>query len=133
MSEESALIADVVFTIDGRNFDDFAGFVREFNRVFCSPFNVVWEGNLDAFNDYLSWPEEKYTLVWKHSGLSRQRLGYSEMVRWLAERVQHCHPANVTQMQAELEAAKRNEGPTVFDWLVEIIGENHEFCELQLA
>jgi hypothetical protein len=39
----------------------------------------------------------------------------------------------VPYFKKELDNAKRNEGPTVFDWLVEIIsGEGHEDIELRL-
>ena len=121
-----------VLTIDGNNVYDFASFIQEFNRTF-SQFDVEWSGNLDAFNDYLVWPDGEYILVWERSELSRQRLGFDEMVKWLGERVQHCHPANVPQMRERLEAAKRAEGQTMFDLLVEIIRGNKNYVELRLA
>src|SRR5436853_75061 len=101
-------MTDHIVTIEGRNVSNFKDFVQEFNRVFCSQFNSVWHGNLDAFNDYLSWPEKKYTLVWKDSDLSRQRLNYHEMASWLEERIQNCHPSNVPEFQLRLEEARHN-------------------------
>jgi hypothetical protein len=40
------------FEIDADNFADFAGFIREFNRVFVSQVGGQWNGNLDAFNGF---------------------------------------------------------------------------------
>jgi RNAse (barnase) inhibitor barstar len=121
-----------IVTIEGNNVSNFKDFVQEFNRVFCSQFNSVWHGNLDAFNDFLSWPEKKYTLVWKDSDLSRQRLGYDKMANWLEECIQNCHPSNVPELQLRLEGARCNVGQRMFDWLVEIIRDNQEFVELRL-
>ena len=120
-----------VLTIDGSKVGDFACFIQEFNRIYAR-FDVLWNGNLDAFNDYLAWPDEKYVLVWKDSDLSRARLGYGEMIKWLEERVQHCHPSNASHMQERLEAAKLEKGQTMFDLLVEIIQDNSDYVHLRL-
>jgi hypothetical protein len=45
-------------------------------------------------------------------------------VRQLEKRLTQCHPDNREIVQADLERARRGEGPTVFDWLVEIIRDN---------
>lgn len=37
----------------------FSEFVEAFNVGFCREIGGEWSGNLDAFNDYLSWPEEE--------------------------------------------------------------------------
>ena len=63
------------YVIDGKNFQDFSGFVEEFNRVFISQFDSLWGGNLDAFNDYLSWPDSNYRIEWTNAKLSRECLG----------------------------------------------------------
>jgi hypothetical protein len=54
--------------------------------------------------------------------------------------LQHCHPANRSKVVDDLERAKRGEGATVFDWLVEIIhdhtaggSEGEDGVELMLA
>lgn len=39
--------------------------VATFNRDFLHHFKVEWNGNLDAFNDYLFWPEHPYRLIVK--------------------------------------------------------------------
>jgi hypothetical protein len=66
-------------------------------------------------------PEDGFKLIWKNSTVSRQRLGYQETVRHLELRLARCHPSNRDYVAKDLEAATRKEGPTVFDWLVEII------------
>jgi hypothetical protein len=60
------------YVIDAANFDTFAGFVEECNRVFIRPFGGEWHGKLDAFNDYLWWGEGDYVIVWKGAEKSRQ-------------------------------------------------------------
>jgi hypothetical protein len=54
------------------------------------------------------------------------------MAKWLEERVRSCHPLNVPEMQRRLEAARRGEGETMFDLLVEIIRDNSEYVTLRL-
>lgn len=124
-------MSQLLLTIDGSRVHDFASFIGEFNRVY-SRFEVLWDGNPDAFNDYLVWPDEQYTLVWKYSGPSRESLGYGEMVKWLEERVQNCHPLSVPHMRERLEAAVRGEGQTMFDLLVEIIQAQGDYVRLRL-
>lgn len=121
----------LVLTIDGRDVDDFAGFIRAFNHSF-SRFDVLWDGNLDAFKDFLVWPDEPYDLVWLRSGLSRRRLGHGEMVKWLEDVLRHCHPASVSSVRERREAAKRGEGQTLFELLIEIIEGQSRYVRLRL-
>ena len=76
-------------------------------------------------------------LRWVNSALSAERLGYPETVRQLQLRLTRCHPSNRARFAAELEQARQGVGPTVFDWLVEIIkihgtggAEQHSGMEL---
>ena len=124
-------MAQPVLTIDGLQVNDFASFIQEFNRIYA-PFDVLWKGSLDAFNDFLVYPNEKYILVWKDSDRSREKLGYGEVVKWLEERIQHCHPSNVPHMRERLEAAKLGKGQTMFDLLEEIIQDNSDYVQLRL-
>ena len=51
----------VVRVADVTSFDDF---IAAFNEGFCRHVGGWWNGNLNAFHDYLSWPEdERYRLV----------------------------------------------------------------------
>jgi hypothetical protein len=69
-------------------------------------------------------PEGGFILIWKNHGLLMERLGYAETRRVLSERLIRCHPSNVASVQSGLTMAERNEGQTVFDWLVEIIKDH---------
>ena len=112
-----------MYEIDGTRFSTLEEFYEEVSRVLIP--DAYWGRNLDAFNDILrggfGTPEEGFVLVWKNSDLSRRRLGYPETVRQLGLRLEKCHPSNREYVAHDLEEAEREEGPTVFDWLVEII------------
>jgi hypothetical protein len=58
---------------------------------------------------------------WVNADLSRVALGYPETVRQLQQRLERCHPTNRLRVSIELPDAKHGRGPTVFDWLVDII------------
>lgn len=81
--------------------------------------------NLDAFNEILyggfGLLPEAFALIWINSALSRERLGHAETVRQLGARLIRCHPLNRNAVRSELSAAERGIGPTVFDWLLDII------------
>lgn len=121
-----------LFEIRGANFSDFAGFVKECNRAFISQFGGDWNGHLDAFNDYLSWAEAPYTLRWKQAWKSRQVLGYEAMIVWCLHRILECNPPSQSPFWNDLDAARRQEGPTLFERLVEIILDNSELVQLEL-
>ncbi len=121
------------YVVDGSRFSTLAETAVEFTRVLGLV--MPWNGNLDAFNDFLrggfGTPNGGFVLTWRHSDLSRQRLGYCETLRWLEERVQHCHASNVARFQERIVAARRQEGETLFDTLVSIILD-HADIELRL-
>ena len=112
----------MVLLIDGAAFDDFTGFQRAFS-TFLS--NYAWHGNLDAFNDILrggfGTPGPPWVLRWVNSDASRRALGHDATVQYLEEIVTTCHPSNVARLQERIERARRGEGPTLFDEIVEII------------
>ena len=113
----------MTYEIDGARFSTLEEFFEEVSRVMIP--DVYWGHNLDAFNDILrggfGTPEEGFSLVWKNYALSRERLGYPETVRQLQLRLTRCHPLNREYVAENLQSAMRNEGSTVFDWLIEII------------
>lgn len=115
-----------VIEIDGRAFDTLEGFLRHFSERALSGHKL--SRSLDAFNDVLrggfGTPEDGFVLRWNDHEISRQRLGYAETARQLEERLSSCHPVHRNNVARELEDARRCEGPTVFDWLLEII-RNH--------
>ena len=114
------------YEIDGARFSRLEEFYDEIGRVLIP--GAYWGRNLDAFNDILrggfGTPEGGFILRWKNSWLSRRRLGYRETVRQLEMRLQRCHPSNCAAVSKDLDRARQEQGPTVFDWLVEII-EDH--------
>lgn len=121
---EAADLAELpTFQIDGSRFSTLEGFFDEASRGLM--LGGSWGRNLDAFNDILrggfGTPEGGFLLIWARHDFSRERLGYPETVRQLELRLSRCHPENRARVALELEAARRAEGPTVFDWLVEII------------
>ena len=123
-----------VYKIDGRNLSTLEEFYDEISRVLIP--GAAWGHNLDAFDDILSGgfgtPDGGFVLRWINSQRSRERLGHRETARQLERRLERCHPTNRSHVRAELASARRADGPTVFDWLVEIIrnhGEGGEEAE----
>jgi len=115
----------VIVEIDGALFSTLDEFFSHFGeRTSSAPCGT----SLDAFNDVLrggfGTPEGGFILRWKNHALSQVRLGYPETARVLERRLTSCHPANVPHVQQELSHAQRQEGTTVFDWLLEIIREH---------
>jgi RNAse (barnase) inhibitor barstar len=117
----------MVFEIEGTRFSTLEEFFAEFSRVVLPSFDPFLS-NLDAFDDTLSGgcgtPEGGFTIRWKNHEVSRQRLGYAETVRQLELRLARCHPTNRPQVAEDLKQAQAHQGPTVFDWLMEIIHEH---------
>jgi RNAse (barnase) inhibitor barstar len=120
-------MAKPVYEVDGRDFSTLDEFYDVITRVLIP--GADWGHGLDSFNDILrggfGTPEGGFVLRWKNSRLSRARLGYSETVRQLEQRLSRCHPLNRQHVSEDLQRAKEGVGPTVFDWLVEII-QRHE-------
>jgi RNAse (barnase) inhibitor barstar len=111
------------FEIDGLRFSTLEQFFDEVSRNLIP--GADWGRNLDAFNDILrggfGTPEGGFVLVWQNHEASRLRLGYAETVRQLGFHLEQCHPTNIPYIQDQLAAARKSEGTTVFDWLIEII------------
>jgi RNAse (barnase) inhibitor barstar len=115
-----------IYEIDGREFSTLEGFYDAISRAVVP--GESWGRNLDAFNDMLrggfGTPDEGFLLRWAHSALSRQRLGHPETVRQLELRLSHCHRSARASVAEDLQKARSGIGPTVFDWLVEIIRDH---------
>lgn len=115
--------------IDASDFGTLEEFFYAFERAALPP-GVRWGRNLAAFDDVLcggfGTPSEGFLFEWRGAELSKERLGYDETVRQLRRRLSKCHPSNRSRVSDQLEAALRREGPTVFDWLTEIIADHGE-------
>jgi hypothetical protein len=125
------------YTIDGLACCDFASAVSEFNRVFGRWWgDSYWDGNLDVFNDIIDWPNDygSYTLIWSESESARAHLGHQAMTGWLRSKLDECVPGAPAwdEWQRGLADAELGKGPSMFDWLVEIIS-THPQIELRLA
>jgi hypothetical protein len=118
-------VAKPVFEIDGLSFDSLEGFFDEFGRKLGT---APWGRNFDAFNDVLrggfGTPDGGFVLRWINSAASRAALGYDATIRWREQQLGRCHPDNVPMVEAALAAARRGEGETVFDILLEIISRH---------
>jgi RNAse (barnase) inhibitor barstar len=114
-----------VLVIDGSRFDDFEGFQREFSALLD---DWSWNGNLDAFNDILrggfGTPDEGFVLRWTDAERSRRILGWDLTIARLEEALERCDPSNRPHVAEALERARRHEGQTLFDTLVEIIADH---------
>ena len=122
-----------VYTIDGVRFINLVEFYNEFGRIVG--LDKTWGKNLDAFEDVLSGgfatPPEGFSLVWKHSALSRQRLGIPQTLSYLEHQLATCDSSQRNTILAEIEKLKQGSGQTLFDILIEIIKEHSEI-ELRL-
>ena len=112
--------------IDGAEFSSLDGFYEEVSRRIIP--GAYWGRNLDAFNDILrggfGTPEGGFRLTWLQSEKSKRDLGMPETIRWIEKKVTRCHPSNRETVLRDLEAARRGEGATLFDILVQIIREH---------
>lgn len=113
-----------VLVLDGSTVNSLADFYDEASRVLMS--DVDWKtSNLDGFNDVLRGgfgaPSGGFVLRWEESDRCRQTLGWPETVRYLEQKLTSCHSSNLDLVEADLMAARREEGETLFEILFGII------------
>jgi RNAse (barnase) inhibitor barstar len=113
-----------VYTIPGERVHSLESFYAVIGEAITGP-GGYFGRNFDALANCLSGgfgtPVDGYVIRWERSAASREALGYPETVRQLELRRARCHPTNRMRVEDELARAQRQEGPTVFDWLVETI------------
>jgi RNAse (barnase) inhibitor barstar len=119
----------VVYVINGEQVTTLEGFWQLIGEAVNGP-GGYFGRSLDALNDCLRGgfgtpDDDDFRFDWKHHDISRSNLGYSETIRQLEHRLARCHPANRPRVAQDLADARAGKGPTVFDWLVEIIGTEH--------
>ena len=66
-------------------------------------------------------PRGGFILRWASSAISAQRLGWPETIRFTEKMLTTCHPANIPSVQADLAAARRGQGQTLFEIITSII------------
>jgi RNAse (barnase) inhibitor barstar len=115
--------ARAVYEIDGERFSTLEEFYAEVSRVLVP--GADWGRSLSAFNELLSGglgaPAAGFTLRWKNHARSVEQLGRGETLRQLERALERARPEHRADIADELELARRGEGTTVYEWLVEII------------
>jgi RNAse (barnase) inhibitor barstar len=120
----------VVYEIPGEQVTSLEDFYRVIGEAINGP-GGYFGSNLDALwdclrGDFGTPAEGGFTIRWLRSDLSRKALGYPETIRQLELRLAHCHPDNRELVRQDLDRAHLHAGPTVFDWLVDLIREADE-------
>ncbi|MCW1407685.1 barstar family protein [Rhizobium johnstonii] len=119
------------FHIDGKKIRDLDSFFRELARQLF-PDIPDWNYNFDGLDDMLGGgfgtPENGCVLFWDNHQLSRARLGHEETARVLEKRLKRSHSSARNEIMKQIRMAKRREGPTIFDDIVEIF-ERHKPIE----
>jgi hypothetical protein len=125
------------FVLEGNKFDTLLGFYNEVERVLTKDLGWKIGRNLNAFNDVL-WGgfgafeyEEPIHIIWEQSAKSKSDLDYPETIKWLEEKLKHCHPSNTPSVKEELLRANNGEGPTLFDIIIDIM-EEHKHIDFTL-
>ena len=113
------------YTLDCRTVRTFADFVEAANAGFIRASGGEWNGHLDAFNDFLAWPDEgEYELELVGATLCAASLGHEAMALWLRQKLETCHSGNAHHFRSRLEEAEQGHGQTLFELLGEIIADN---------
>lgn len=111
------------YTIDGTRFETLEGFFQEIGGAVLP--GIHWGQSLEGFGRVLDGgfgtPAAGFTLRWQHHAVSRARLGYPETIRQLELRLRNCGPDHRSAVAQQLKQAHTGTGPTVFDWLVQIV------------
>lgn len=114
------------YVIDGSRITSLETFYDEISRAVIP--GSLWGRNLDALNDILrggfGTPDGGFKLRWSAAAFSKRALGYDETVRQLEIRLERCHPTNREDVRQRLSDARAGTGPTVFDWLIEVIKDH---------
>ncbi len=114
-----------VYVLPGERIVSNETFGKVIGEVINGPDGYFSGGGLDALNDCLrggfGTPDEPYIIIWQNSQMSRQAMGYDYTVYALQQSFEHAHPSWHEKISADIERARRHEGPTEFDKIVKII------------
>jgi hypothetical protein len=111
-----------VYRINGHHVTDFSSFVDEVNKAYIRHLDgsPSWLGNLDALNDYASWPEDPFEVVFDHSDSIKSALGYPATLSWLEGLLETCHSTNRASVLERISWAERGLGETLYDQILQI-------------
>ncbi|MFF2190327.1 barstar family protein [Streptomyces sp. NPDC058155] len=117
----------VTYVIPGAEVTDLERFWQVTGEAVNGP-DGYFGRNLDAFADCLSGgygtPDDRdFVIEWRDHELSRRALGHQETARQLRLRLARVPEVNRGLVKGQLDEAEAGRGPTVFDWLTEIIDE----------
>jgi hypothetical protein len=130
MDAEPHLAHEVV--IDGGCFNDYVGFVEEFNRAYLSVFGGrPWDGDdFNDFDDFLESPNGRLTIRWVQSASSRAALGQEAMRAFWLRSLERCEAELPQagfihqQLRERIDEGALGHGNTLFDWLVGQLRDN---------
>ena len=114
--------------LDGNRFDTLEGFYKEAAKVLTNKPGFTPGRNLDSLADLLGGgfgvhnSGEPITLVWKNAAKSRKDLGYRAAERHYKAQLT-AHPERAAVLLPRLRAAKKKTGPTLFDRIIQVIGD----------
>lgn len=122
------------YILDGRRTTTLEAFYSEIDQLLLD--GQPWGKSLDDLDEILSGNygllPGTFRLIWCNVDFARTALGYRETVAYLTQRLRDCHPTVLIKTAWALRAALREQGPTVYDWIVELIGK-HPNVELILV
>ncbi|BAU10267.1 hypothetical protein LEP3755_07500 [Leptolyngbya sp. NIES-3755] len=122
------------FVLNGYCTTTLEAFYSEISQVLLA--GQPWGESLDDLDEVLAGNygllPETFRLVWCNVNVARTTLSYGETVRQLTQRLRDCHPTVLIKTAWALRSALREQGPTVYDWIVEMISK-HPNVELILV
>lgn len=122
------------YILDGRRTTTLEMFYSEIAQVLLN--GQPWGESLDDLDEILSGRYGllplKFRLVWCNVDVTRSGLGYAETVHQLTQRLRDCPPNQLIKTAWALRSALREQGATVYDWIVQLIGK-HPNVELVLV
>jgi hypothetical protein len=85
--------------------------------------DYTWGANLDPFNECCAGPvlPKAASFCGGPSDRSRRALGYGATAKRLESLLETCHPSNRAAVAGRLSNARAEQGPTLFDEIVDII------------
>jgi len=116
----------IIFRLDGKRFSGLTDFYRHIGQVINGP-GGYFGNNLDSLADCLSagfgLPDptsQRFRIIWVNADVSRVRLGYPETVHELRGMLKRSGPQDAPAIRERLRRALERQGPTAFDWIVDI-------------